>query len=87
MTRHVQPIQCIGCPTGCSGEVIMENGAVVELRGFTCDVGKTYAAEEVVAPKRMVTTTVRVEAARCPCCLSFPIGPLRKAQSLLAFVC
>ena len=30
MTRHVQPIQCIGCPTGCGGEVIIEDGAVVE---------------------------------------------------------
>jgi sulfite reductase (NADPH) flavoprotein alpha-component len=66
MTRHVQPIQCIGCPTGCGGEVIMEDGAVVELRGFTCDVGKTYAAEEVVAPKRMVTTTVRVAGGALP---------------------
>ena len=66
MMRRVQPIQCIGCPTGCGGEVIMENGAVVELSGFTCDVGRAYAAEEVVAPKRMVTTTVRVEGGALP---------------------
>ena len=66
MTRHVQPIQCIGCPTGCGGEVIIENGAVVEARGFTCDVGRAYAAEEVVAPKRMVTTTVRVNGGALP---------------------
>ena len=66
MTRRVQPIQCIGCPTGCGGEVIMEDGAVVELSGFTCDVGRAYAAEEVVAPKRMVTTTVRVEGGALP---------------------
>jgi len=66
MTRHVQPIQCIGCPTGCSGEVIIENGVVVETRGFTCDVGRAYAAEAVVAPKRMVTTTVRVNGGALP---------------------
>jgi sulfite reductase (NADPH) flavoprotein alpha-component len=66
MTRRVQPIQCIGCPTGCGGEVIIEDGMVIETRGFTCDTGRAYAAEEVVAPKRMVTTTVRVEGGALP---------------------
>lgn len=60
MTERIQPIQCIGCPVGCGGEVVLFEGRVVEMRGFTCDKGEAYAAEEVVAPKRMVTTTVRV---------------------------
>jgi CxxC motif-containing protein len=60
MSSHVHPIQCIGCPIGCSGEVVVAEGAVTEMRGFTCEKGKVYAAEEVVAPKRMVTTTVRI---------------------------
>ena len=59
-SRMTHAIQCIGCPVGCGGEVVVEAGAVVEMRGFTCDKGLAYAAEEVVAPKRMVTTTVRV---------------------------
>ena len=46
--------------------MIIEDGAVVEARGFTCDVGRAYAAEEVVAPKRMVTTTVRVNGGALP---------------------
>jgi CxxC motif-containing protein len=61
MSRITQPIQCIGCPVGCGGDVIVENGEVVEMHGFNCDVGQAYAAEEVIAPKRMVTTTVRLK--------------------------
>ena len=60
MERVVHAIQCIGCPIGCGGEVVVENGAVAEMSGFTCNKGLAYAAEEVVSPKRMVTTTVRV---------------------------
>lgn len=60
MARVVHAIQCIGCPIGCGGEVIVENGRVSEMTGFTCNKGLAYAAEEVVSPKRMVTTTVRV---------------------------
>jgi len=61
MTRQVRPVQCIGCPIGCAGEVVMEDGVVVETRGYACDTGDAYAAEEVVAPKRMVTTTLVVD--------------------------
>ncbi len=70
MTQHVTPqtakqkqirkVLCIGCPTGCNGEVVLENGAVVETRGYTCDIGRALVAEEVIAPKRTVTTTIRV---------------------------
>lgn len=60
MARVVHAIQCIGCPIGCGGEVTVENGIVAEMSGFTCNKGLAYAAEEVVSPKRMVTTTVRV---------------------------
>jgi CxxC motif-containing protein len=61
MTRRAQSVLCIGCPTGCSGEVVIEDGVVVEMHGYTCKRGRAYVAEEVIAPKRMVTTTVRVK--------------------------
>jgi len=66
MARVVHAIQCIGCPIGCSGEVAVEDGVVAEMTGFTCNKGLAYAAEEVVAPKRMVTTTVRVSGGGLP---------------------
>ena len=76
MTRHVttqtatqqeiRKVLCIGCPTGCDGEVILENGVVVETRNYTCDIGRALVAEEVIAPKRTVTTTVRVKDGALP---------------------
>lgn len=60
MAHVVHAIQCIGCPIGCGGEVTVKDGVVAGMTGFTCNKGLAYAAEEVVSPKRMVTTTVRV---------------------------
>lgn len=65
-TRRVQSVLCIGCPTGCNGKVILENGVVVETIGYTCDIGRVLVAEEVIAPKRTVTTTVRVNGGVLP---------------------
>lgn len=52
---------CIGCPMGCRLEVDDIEGEVVEVRGNSCRRGDAYGRQEHVAPKRMVTTTVRVE--------------------------
>lgn len=55
---------CIGCPLGCRLEVDeAEDGHVVEVRGFSCKRGNTYALQEHTAPQRMVTTTVQIEGA------------------------
>lgn len=51
---------CIGCPLGCRLEVEADNGHIVEVRGFTCKRGEEYAKQEHTEPRRMVTTTVRV---------------------------
>ena len=47
---------CICCPLGCRIEVALdENGQVSEVSGYTCKRGADYAAQEAVAPERMVT--------------------------------
>lgn len=52
---------CIGCPLGCRLEVEEDaSGHLVEVRGFSCKRGKDYAAQEHVAPQRLVTTTVAI---------------------------
>lgn len=53
-------ITCIGCPVGCRITAELENGKIVSLSGYTCNVGKKYAEEELTVPKRMVTALVRV---------------------------
>lgn len=44
---------------GCDLEVKVENGEAVSVTGNSCGIGKKYALEEISAPKRMVTSTVR----------------------------
>ena len=57
----IKTLTCIECPIGCEIEVTVENGAVVSLKGNGCPRGKTYAENEVVCPRRVVTSTVRAE--------------------------
>ena len=52
---------CICCPLGCRIEVALdENGQVSEVSGYTCKRGADYAAQEAIAPERMVTAVLCV---------------------------
>ena len=52
---------CICCPLGCRIEVALdENGQVSEVSSYTCKRGADYAAQEAVAPERMVTAVLCV---------------------------
>ena len=52
---------CICCPLGCRIEVALdENRQVSEVSGYTCKRGADYAAQEAVAPERMVTAVLCV---------------------------
>ena len=52
---------CIGCPLGCRLEVEEDaDGDIIEVRGFACRKGKTFAEREHTDPRRMVTTTVAI---------------------------
>jgi CxxC motif-containing protein len=61
-----QLITCINCPVGCRMTVNVENGKVVSVTGNSCKRGITYAAQESVAPMRMVTAVVPVKGRRLP---------------------
>ena len=51
---------CIRCPMGCALRTEIENGAVKAVHGNGCRRGAEYAAQEAVAHKRTVTSSVRV---------------------------
>lgn len=56
---NVTNITCIVCPMGCSLQVTkLENGYKVE--GNTCKRGEKYGIEELTNPKRVITTTVKL---------------------------
>ncbi len=62
---NVKKLTCVECPMGCPVEVqLNEQGEVVSVTGYTCVRGKRYAENEVVCPKRVLTTTVRAKDGR-----------------------
>ncbi len=54
---------CIVCPKGC--EISVEYGEttkeVLNMTGHACRRGEEYARAECIAPKRTLTTTVRIK--------------------------
>lgn len=55
-------ITCIVCPKGC--QIIVNNidGQYI-VEGNSCIRGAKYSVDEVTSPKRMITSTVRLEGA------------------------
>lgn len=50
---------CIGCPMGCALTVFEEPDGL-RVEGNTCPRGAEYAKNEVLCPKRTVTSTVQL---------------------------
>jgi CxxC motif-containing protein len=57
----VKVIRCIVCPTGCEIQVKKGNQGDITFEGYTCKRGLEYAQQEFYEPKRILTTTIRVE--------------------------
>jgi CxxC motif-containing protein len=51
---------CISCPLGCRLTVNWEDETQIAVKGNRCAKGESYAREEILAPKRVVTATVAV---------------------------
>ena len=51
---------CINCPLGCHLTVDDSDKNNVKVAGNTCKRGETYGINEVLHPKRMVTSSVYV---------------------------
>lgn len=56
----IKKLTCICCPLGCPLNAEIESGNVVSITGNTCPRGEKYGREELTAPQRMLTTTVRI---------------------------
>lgn len=63
-------ITCIVCPNGCEIEIDGER-----ISGYTCKRGLEYAKEEMISPKRTITSTVKIKNSNevCPIKTSKPI--------------
>ena len=82
----IRKMICITCPRGCHLEVDTETLAV---RGNSCPKGVEYGKNEVTDPRRVLTSTVRLEgvpgACRLPVKTAAPIpkGLLMQAMAAL----
>jgi CxxC motif-containing protein len=72
-------IICVTCPKGCTLEVTHEGNTVVEVKPG-CKRGHQYAARELVDPRRMVATTVRIKAAAHPLLPVYTSAPFPKGR-------
>lgn len=52
---------CICCPMGCHLVVDDSDKENIKVSGNTCPRGKNYGINEVTAPKRMVTSSIKVK--------------------------
>ncbi len=67
---------CISCPLGCRLTVTWGSESDIAVKGNKCAKGESYAQEEVLSPKRVVTATVRAAAEadrRLPVKTSLPL--------------
>lgn len=78
---------CTSCPLGCSLEA-QKDGEKIVVTGAKCNRGSQYAQDEIVNPKRTVTTTIVVlngEIRRLPVRTNKPF-PLRRISELIQFL-
>lgn len=63
---EIKKIICIMCPNGCELTVTLENGKFKLVSGNRCPNGARYGEQEVTAPMRMLTGTVKIIGAGLP---------------------
>ncbi len=54
-------ITCVICPSGCKICVEEIEGRIEAISGNRCRRGEEYAREEIICPKRTVTSTIMVK--------------------------
>lgn len=54
---------CVNCPKGCRVTVYLEDDKIIEIEGYSCKEGLSYAKQEITRPMRILTSTVRIDGA------------------------
>lgn len=73
--EQTHELLCIVCPEGCEMEVIEKHGTFVFSKGI-CQRGQDYARQEIVDPRRVLTSTVRLTGGEVE------MLPVRTTQSI-----
>lgn len=57
----IKELICTNCPIGCPLKVEYEDGKIISITGNTCKNGITFGTNEVLHPKRTLTSIVKLE--------------------------
>ena len=82
MAAKKRVFNCIMCPLGCELTAEIEDGVVLNVKGNQCPRGAKYARDEITAPVRMLTATVRVTGGVLPLLPVVSKEPLPKGRIL-----
>ena len=61
-----ESIICILCPLGCNMSVQTDGKKVIDVQGNKCKKGAVHAEREILAPVRILTTTIRTDNTETP---------------------
>jgi len=56
----IRELICTNCPMGCPLTVEYEDGRIISITGNTCKNGITFGTNEVLCPKRTLTSIVKL---------------------------
>jgi CxxC motif-containing protein len=56
-------ITCTVCPKGCRIHAKIVDGEILEIKNYDCKRGLEYAKTELIDPKRVLTTIVKLSGA------------------------
>ncbi|MCR5295372.1 MAG: DUF1667 domain-containing protein [Lachnospiraceae bacterium] len=78
-------ITCIVCPNGCTLKVDFDKAAdgkisVTSVKGNLCPRGRTYAVQEMEAPKRTIASSVLVRGGEIPLASVRTSAPIPKER-------
>lgn len=59
--EEIKKLICISCPKGCTLEVTLDGETIVKVEGESCKQGFDYVKGEILDPRRMIASTVRVK--------------------------
>lgn len=66
--KETKTLTCVACPKGCEITVEYEDDEILDIKGNDCPQGESYAKEEIVAPTRILPTTIKVKNGALPLC-------------------
>jgi len=64
--REVREIVCLICPNSCVMKVYLEDKKILRIEGNMCPRGEEYAKQEIIQPKRVVISVIKVRGGDMP---------------------